>query len=203
MVARRPAAPRACRSARSPPPPARACASSRSRWPGGRGGARRRARGRADPAGDQAGAGRRAGLRARQDRRTTASCPRRASRAAGSCRPTSATTRRSATWPTGWPGSASRRRWPRLGAAARRRGADRRGRRRGRLRLGPGAACRSIARGEGSGRARPVRSPRYRPAAVALTAAARTGLRPRLLTPLPPGPGDRRAVSIAGSASQD
>ena len=43
----------------------------------------------------------------------TASSSRARSRSAGSGRPTSATTRRSATWPTGWPAWASRRPSPR------------------------------------------------------------------------------------------
>ena len=54
----------------------------------------------------------------------------------GSGRPTSATTRRSDTWPTGWRSWASRRRWTRR-RRTRRRGADRRGRERRRLRRDP------------------------------------------------------------------
>ena len=68
----------------------------------------------ADPAGDPARAGRRPGLRGGQvgGEQVPSSVAR--SRAGGSCRPTSATTRPSATSPTGWRGSGSRRRWPRL-----------------------------------------------------------------------------------------
>ena len=46
-------------------------------------------------------------------RSTAASSSAAPGRNAGSCRPTSTTTRPSGTWPTGWPGSASRRTWPR------------------------------------------------------------------------------------------
>ena len=50
------------------------------------------------------------GSRSRRSATTSWSAAR--SRSAGCGRPTSATTRRSATSPTGWPGSVSRRRWP-------------------------------------------------------------------------------------------
>ena len=67
---------------------------------------------RAAPAG---GGRRRLHHRARpRTARAASSCAARA-RSAGSGRPRSTTTRPSATWPTGWPGSASRRRWPRPG----------------------------------------------------------------------------------------
>ena len=86
----------------------------------GRAGARvpgRAAGRRADPDRAAADGGRRRRLHRRARPR---SCPAGSScaapgRSAGSGRPRSTTTRPSATSPTGWPGSASRRRWPRPG----------------------------------------------------------------------------------------
>ena len=60
----------------------------------------------------QGGRRRRVHRRAPTRRSRAASSSAATSRSAGCARPTSTTTRRSATWPTGWPGSASRRSWP-------------------------------------------------------------------------------------------
>ena len=116
-----PARPPATGSSRSRRPPTRACASCGSRSPRSS---------RADRAARPAPAAQRIVLRpqavdadavhrrARSGGRRRLHRPRASARSGGSGRPTSPTTRRSATWPTGWPGSASRSSWPQLGAAA-------------------------------------------------------------------------------------
>ena len=67
----------------------------------------------ADPDRAAPARGRREGLHDRAGRRRRVRGPRRRRSSAGSGRPTSTTTRPSATWPTGWSASAWRRRWPR------------------------------------------------------------------------------------------
>ena len=73
----------------------------------------RRAAAEADPDRAAPAGGRRRGLHHRAAERRRLRGRGAQARALGARRPTSTTTRRSATWPTGWPGSASRRRWPR------------------------------------------------------------------------------------------
>ena len=84
----------------------------------GRGGPGRPARLRAgrDRAAARGGRRRRLHRRPRPERAGRLHRARRASPSGGCARPTSTTTRPSATWPTGWPGSASRTSWLELGA---------------------------------------------------------------------------------------
>ena len=136
------------------------CASSASRWPRRSRPAGRAAGRRADPDRAATRAGPRRRLHGRAGRGAGVRRPRRPAATLGASRPTSATTRRSGTSLTGWPGSGSRTRWQGSARRPARRSRSARSRSTGSRRCAAGGVAarrprhRRAARGSQPGRRR-------------------------------------------------